>query len=174
KLPRVSMTLSIDNPPFVEGNKKGIDDLTGALMGNGTSKIGKDAFQEEVDFMGARLNFHASGASANTLSRYFPRVLELMAQGATDPKFTQEDFDKEVARFIDGLKSEEKSVASNAARVENVLVYGANHPAGEFTTEEKLKSLTLDEVKSHYKNYFAPNNAYLIVMGDVKFKDVKK
>src|SRR5690606_4017058 len=101
-------------------------------------------------------------------------VLELMAQGATDPKFTQEDFDKEVARFIDGLKSEEKSVASNAARVENVLVYGANHPAGEFTTEEKLKSLTLDEVKSHYKNYFAPNNAYLIVMGDVKFKDVKK
>src|SRR5690606_16379136 len=86
KLPRVSMTLSIDNPPFVEGNKKGIDDLTGALMGNGTSKIGKDAFQEEVDFMGARLNFHASGASANTLSRYFPRVLELMAQGATDPK----------------------------------------------------------------------------------------
>lgn len=174
KLPRVSMTLSIDNPPFTEGNKKGIDDLTGALIGNGTSKIGKDAFQEEIDFMGARLNFSASGASANTLSRYFPRVLELMAQGATDPKFTQEDFDKEVARFIDGLKSEEKSVASNAARVENVLVFGANHPAGEFTTEEKLKSLTLDEVKSHYKNYFAPNNAYLIVMGDVKFKDVKK
>lgn len=174
KLPRVSMTLSIDNPPFVEGNKKGIDDLTGSLIGNGTSKTSKDAFQEEVDFMGARLNFHSSGASANTLSRYFPRVLELMAEGAIDPNFSQDDFDKEVARFVDGLKSEEKSVASNAARVENVLVFGANHPAGEFTTEEKLKGLTLADVKSHYKNYFAPNNAYLIVMGDVKFKDVKK
>lgn len=174
KLPRVTMTLSIDNSPFVEGDKKGIDDLTGALIGNGTSKISKDAFQEEIDFMGARINFHGSGASANTLSRYFPRVMELMAQGAIDPKFTQDDFDTEVARYIDGLKSEEKSVASNAARVENVLVFGANHPAGEFTTEEKLKNLTLNDVKNHYQTYFAPNNAYLIVMGDVKFKDVKK
>ena len=174
KLPRVSITLSIDNPPFVEGDQKGIHDLTGALMGNGTSKISKEAFQEEIDFMGARINLHASGASANTLSRYFPRVLELMAEGAIDPNFTQNDFDTQLARFIDGLKSEERSVASNAARVENVLVFGANHPAGEFTTEEKLKNLTLSDVKSHYQTYFAPNNAYLIVMGDVKFKDVKK
>ena len=174
KLPRVTINLSIDNPPFTEGNKKGIDDLTGSLIGNGTSRISKDKFQEEIDFMGAGIYFHSSGASANTLSRYFPRVLELMAQGATDPKFTQEDFDKEVARYIDGLKTEEKSVAANAQRVENVLVYGANHPFGEFVTEEKLNGLTLNDVKNHYKNYFLPNNAYLIIVGDVKFRDVKK
>lgn len=174
KLPRVTMSLSIDNPPFTEGNKKGIDDLTGSLIGNGTSRISKDKFQEEIDFMGAGIYFHSSGASANTLSRYFPRVLELMAQGATDPKFTQEDFDKEVSRYIDDLKTEEKSVAANAQRVENVLVFGANHPFGEFVTEERLKGLTLDDVKNHYKNYFLPNNAYLIIVGDVKFKEVKK
>lgn len=174
KLPRVTATLSLDNPPFVEGNKKGIDGLTGSLVGNGTSKITKEKFQEEVDFMGARVNFNSSGASATTLSRYFPRVLELMAQGSTDPNFTQADFDKEVARYLDGLKSEEKSVAANALRVENVLLFGQNHPAGEFTTEEKLKGLSLADVKSHYANYFIPNNAYLIIMGDVKFKDVKK
>lgn len=173
KLPRATMTLSIDNPLFTEGNKKGIDDLMGSLIGNGTSKISKDDFQEEIDFMGATVNFHASGASANTLSRYFPRVLELMAQGVTDPLFTQEDFDKETARFIDGLKAEEKSVTANAQRVENVLVYGANHPFGEFTTEEKLKGLTLNDIKSHYKNYYVPNNAYLVVLGDVKFDEVK-
>lgn len=174
KLPRATMTLSIDNPPFAEGNKKGIDDMMGELIGNGTSKITKDAFQEEIDFMGANISFNASGASANTLSRYFPRVLELMAQGATDPLFTQSDFDKEIARYIDGLKTEEKSVTSNAQRVENVLVFGANHPFGEFVTEEKLKGLALNDIKSHYKNYFVPNNAYLVVLGDVKFDEVKK
>lgn len=174
KLPHVTMTLSIDNPPFTEGNKKGIDDMMGGLLGNGTSKVTKDAFQEEVDFMGANLNFSASGASAGTLSRYFPRVMELMAQGATDPLFTQSDFDKEIARYIDGLKTEEKSVTSNAQRVENVLVYGANHPYGEFVSEEKLKGLNLNDIKTHYKNYFVPNNAYLVVLGDVKFDEVKK
>lgn len=174
KLPRVTMNLSIDNPPFTEGAKKGVNDMTGALLGSGTGKISKDDFLEEIDFMGASLNFHSSGASANTLSRYFPRVLELMAQGAADPVFTKEEFDKEVARYIDALKAEEKSVASNALRVENVLAYGANHPFGEFVTEESLRSLTLNDVKNHYNNYFVPNNAYLIIVGDVKFKDVKK
>jgi len=174
KLPRVTMTLSIDNPPFTEGNKKGIDDLMGSMIGNGTSKISKDKFQEEIDFMGSTINFNSSGANANTLSRYFPRVLELMAQGATDPLFTQGDFDKEMTRFVDGLKSQEKSVTSNAQRVEDVLVFGAAHPFGEFTTEEKIKGVTLNDVKTHYRNYFAPNNAYLIILGDVKFDEVKK
>lgn len=174
KLPRVTMNLSIDNPLFTEGAKKGVNDMTGALLGSGTGKISKDDFLEEIDFMGASLNFHSSGAFANTLSRYFPRVLELMAQGAADPVFTKEEFDKEIARYIDALKAEEKSVASNAQRVENVLAYGASHPFGEFVTEESLRNLTLNDVKNHYKNYFVPNNAYLVIVGDVKFKDVKK
>lgn len=174
KLPQVTMTLSLDNPPFTEENKKGIHDLTGSLIGNGTDKISKEDFQEEIDFMGARINFHSSGAFANSLSKYFSRTLELMAQGFINPKFTQNDFETDKARFIDGLKAEERSVQANAQRVENVLVFGENHPNGEFTTEEKLNSLTLNDVKEHYKNYFAPNNAYLIVLGDVKFNEVKK
>lgn len=174
KLPQVTMTLSLDNPPFTEGDKKGIHDLTGSLIGNGTDKISKEDFQEEIDFMGARINFHSSGAFANSLSKYFSRSLELMAQGFINPKFTQDDFQTDKARFIDGLKAEERSVQANAQRVENVLVFGANHPNGEFTTEEKLNALTLNDVKEHYKKYFVPNNAYLIVLGDVKFNEVKK
>lgn len=174
KLPQVTMTLSLDNPPFTEGDKKGIHDLTGSLIGNGTDKISKEDFQEEIDFMGARINFHSSGAFANSLSKYFSRTLELMAQGFINPKFTQDDFETDKARFIDGLKAEERSVQANAQRVENVLVFGANHPNGEFTTEEKLKALTLDDIKDHYNKYFVPNNAYLIILGDVKFNEVKK
>ncbi|MFA7687114.1 MAG: insulinase family protein [Moheibacter sp.] len=174
KLPRVTMTLSLDNPPFTEGPKKGVNDMTGALLGNGTTQISKDDFLEEIDFMGATLNFNSNGATATTLSRYFPRVLDLLAQSVSEPLLSQEEFDKEIARYIDGLKAEEKSVTSNAQRVENVLVFGANHPFGEFVTEEKLKGLTLKDVQNHYKNYFVPNNAYLIIVGDVKYKDVKK
>lgn len=174
KLPRVVMSMSMDNPLFTEGNKKGISDITGELIGNGTTKMSKEDFQEEIDFMGSNINFSSNGAYANTLSRYFGRTLQLMAEGFTDPVFSQDDFEKEINRTIDGLKAEEKSVSSNAARVENVLVYGANHPRGEFVTEEKLKSLKLDDVKSFYKDYVVPNNAYLIVLGDVKFNEVKK
>ena len=174
KLPRVSASLTIDNAPYAEGTKAGLSDLTGALMGNGTSKISKDAYNEEVEFYGASLNLNVNGGYASSVTKYFPRVLELMALGAIDPLFTQEEFDKEKAKYIEGLKAEEKSSSSVAARVESVLAFGKNHPFGEFVTEGTLNNISLADVKKHYANFFSPNNAYLTIVGDIKFADAKK
>ncbi|QBZ96894.1 M16 family metallopeptidase [Flavobacterium sangjuense] len=174
KLPRVSFNLTIDNAPYAEGNKKGVDDLTSSLIGNGSTKTTKDAFNEEVDFLGADISFFSSGAAANGLSKYSKRILELMAEGALSPNFTQEEFDKEKEKLIDGLKAQEKSVTVVAGRVENVLAYGKNHPAGEYLSEETINNVTLADVKANYATYFVPERAYLVIVGDVKTKDVKK
>jgi predicted Zn-dependent peptidase len=174
KLPRVSFSLNIDNTPYAEGTKKGVADLTSSLIGNGSVKISKDAFNEEIDFLGADLNFYSSGASGSSLSKYSGRILELMAEGALNPKFTQEEFDKEKDKLIEGLKTQEKSVAAVAGRVQNVLAYGKNHPYGEFLSEETIKNVTLSDVENNYHTNFVPENAYLIIIGDVKFKETKK
>ncbi len=174
KLPRVSFNLSIDNAPYAEGDKKGVDELTGSLIGNGSMKIAKDAFNEEIDFLGADINFSTSGAYASGLSKYSKRILELMADGALNPNFTQEEFDKEKDKLIEGLKTQEKSVPVVAGRVENVLVYGKEHPAGEYLSEKTINNVSLADVKAHYGTYFVPEHAYLVIIGDVKFKDTKK
>jgi predicted Zn-dependent peptidase len=174
KLPRVSFSLTLDNDPYTEGDKKGVADMTSTLMGSGTTKISKTAFNEEVDFLGANINFSSNGASASALSKYSGRVLELMADGALNPNFTQEEFDKEKTKLIEGLKANEKSVSAVAARVVDVLTYGKNHPAGEYVSEATLKNVTLADVKVNYSTYFVPSNAYLIIVGDVKFKETKK
>ncbi len=174
KLPRVSYTLTMDNAPYAEGNKKGVADMTSALMGNGTKKMPKEKFNEEVDFLGANVNFWADGASANGLSKYSGRILELMADGALNPQFTQEEFDKQKAKIIEGLKADEKSVTSVASRVSDVLTYGRQHPKGEYLSEETLNNVTLNDVVQNYNTYFVPGNAYLVIVGDVKTKDVKK
>jgi predicted Zn-dependent peptidase len=174
KLPRVSFNLSIDNTPYVEGNKKGVDDLTSSLIGNGSTTISKDAFNEEIDFLGANLNFYSSGASGSSLSKYSGRILELMAEGALNPNFTQEEFDKEKDKLLENLKTQEKSVAAVAGRVQNVLAFGKNHPSGEFLSEETIKNVTLSDVENNYNTYFVPENAYLVIIGDVKFKETKK
>jgi zinc protease len=174
KLPRVSYNLTIDNAPYAEGDKKGVSDLASSLIGNETKNMSKEAFNEEIDFLGANISFDASGAYASGLSKYSKRILELMADGALNSVFTQEEFDKEKAKIIEGLKSDEKSVSSAARRVERVLAYGKNHYNGEYTSEETLKNVSLRDVKINYEQYFVPQNAYLIVVGDVKFNDVKK
>ncbi|HRZ31007.1 MAG TPA: insulinase family protein, partial [Flavobacterium sp.] len=138
KLPRVSYNLSIDNAPYSEGNKKGVSDMTSSMLGNGTKTISKNDFNEEVDFLGASINFSSDGAFASGLSKYSKRIMELMADGALNPVFTQEEFEKEKAKLIEGLKADEKSVPSIARRVERVLAYGKNHPRGEYLSEETI------------------------------------
>ena len=173
KLPRVSYTLTLDNAPFTEGNKKGVDELTSSLIGNGTKKTTKEAFNEEIDFYGANINFTSQGAYASSLSKYSGRVLELLAEGALQPNFTQTEFDKEKAKLLEGLKADEKSVPAISNRVVDVLAFGKNHPVGEYLSEETVKNVTLADVQNNYNTYFVPENAYLVIIGDVKFKEAK-
>ncbi|MDI6032169.1 pitrilysin family protein [Flavobacterium sp. LB2P84] len=173
KLPKVSFSLSLDNAPYAEGNKKGVDDLTSSMIGNGSKKLAKDTFNEEIDFLGADLNFNSQGAYASTLSKYSKRILELMAEGALYPNFTQEEFEKEKAKLLENLKSQEKSVPAIANRVVDALAFGKNHPSGEYMTEETIKNVTLADIQANYANYFVPENAYLVIIGDIKYKEAK-
>lgn len=173
KLPSVTFNLTLDNAPFAEGDKKGVDDLSSSLMGNGSKKISKDAFNEEIDFLGASINFSSHGAYANSLSKYSGRVLELLAEGTLYPNFKQEEFDKEKAKLLEGLKAQEKSVPAIANRVVDALTFGKQHPSGEYISEETVKNVTLADIQANYQNYFVPENAYLVIIGDVKYKEVK-
>ncbi|NNK17654.1 MAG: insulinase family protein [Maribacter sp.] len=173
KLPRVSMQLTLDNPPIMEGNKAGVGSLTGSLLGNGSTSISKDDFNEEVDFLGARISFGSQSAFASSLSKYFPRILELMADAAINPNFTEEEFEKEKAKLITGLKTQENDVSAIANRAQLALAYGKRHPYGEITSEETVSNVTLLDVQNFYSDYFVPANAYLVIIGDVEFNNVK-
>lgn len=174
KLPRVSIQLRIDNPPILEGNKSGVSSLTASLLGNGSKSIPKDDFNEEVDFLGARISFGSQSAFASSLSKYFPRILELMADAAINPNFTQEEFDKEKQKLLTGLKAQEKDVSAISNRVQNALAYGTDHPYGEFLTEGSVNNVSLVDVVQFYEDYFVPANAYLVVIGDIEYDEVKK
>ena len=174
KLPRASANLNIDLPPVFEGELAGVNALLSSMLGKGSKAIAKDDFDEEVDYLGARVNIGASSAFASSLSRYFPRVLELMADAALNPNFLQEEFEKEKEKLIEGIKSDENSVSAAARRVESLITYGKNHPSGEFIREETVNNVQLEDIKRFYATNFTPKNAYLVIIGDVDFKTVKK
>ncbi|MEY8849580.1 insulinase family protein [Psychroserpens sp. XS_ASV72] len=174
KLPRVSYSLRIDNKPIATGKKAGVESLIGNMLGNGTTSIPKDDFNEEIDFLGATLNIGINGGYAATLSKYSERILELMADAAINPLLTEEEFNKEKERLLEGLKTQEKSLDAIGDRVGDALLYGKNHPYGEFVTEETVNNVTFGDAVAFYEKYFNPNNAYLVVIGDVDLSKVKK
>lgn len=174
KLPRVNMSLTMDRPPIFEGNKSGVSSIMADQLGNGTTTLSKEEFNKKVDYLGANLDFYSGGASANTLSKYFTQVTELMADAIINPKFTTEEVEKSKERTIEGIKSSEKSASAIAQNVFSALTYGKNTARGKFETEETVKNIQLADVQEHYKKYYAPDNAYLVIVGDVNFNDVKK
>ena len=174
KLPRAYASLDVDNYPDFEGDIKGVSSLVSALMGNGTKNQSKDDFNEEVDYMGASLSLSAGGGYASSLKKYFPRIMEMMSDGLLNPLFTQEEFLKERNILVDGIKSAQKSVPDIASQVGDKLFYGANHPYGEFATIQTVENITLEDVQNYYSTYAKPNNAYLTIVGDVDFNEIKK
>lgn len=173
KLPRVNATLSMDRPPYYEGNVAGVSQIMAEQLENGTTNLSKDDFNKKVDFLGANLNFTSNGASANSLSKYFPEVLHLMADAIVNPKFSAEEIQNSKERTIEGLKADEKNASSIAARVSNALMYGKNTSRGEFETVESITKIQLADVQNIYNKYYTPDNAYLVIVGDVKSDQIK-
>jgi len=100
--------------------------------------------------------------------------MEMMSDGLLNPLFTQEEFLKERNILIDGIKSAQKSVPDIASQVGDKLFYGANHPYGEYPTIQTVENITLEDVQNYYSTYAKPNNAYLTIVGDVDYKEIKK
>ena len=173
KLPRASASLSFDNPLIFEGDIAGVSSILAEMVGNGTQSISKEDFIEEIDYMGASLNVTGSGAFAGSLKRYFPRVLELMASAVLEPLFTQEEFDRQKNLIKESLKTGDKDVATAANRVEGFITYGSQHPNGEFVTQESLDKASLQDAIDFYNNYSSPSNAYLVIIGDVNYDEIK-
>ncbi|MEN8815893.1 MAG: pitrilysin family protein [Nonlabens sp.] len=174
KLPTLNMSLDLNNPPVFEGGKAGVQSLTGAMMGKGSTETSKEEFNEKVDFLGAFISVSTGGGFASSLSKYKEEVFALFAEAAFKPNFTQKELEFERSQAIEGLKSGENSAAAIAGKVRGALVYGKDHPAGEFATEETMNSVTLDDVKKFYADYFRPSNGYLIITGDIEKKEAKK
>ena len=79
--------------------------LLGSMLGNGQN-ISKTKYKE-IDFLGASL-FGFNGGFASSLTKYHERIIELMADATMNSLLTNEEFEKEKDRLIEGLKSDKK------------------------------------------------------------------
>ncbi len=173
KLPRASVNLFIDSQSYSSDGKTGIGSITSSLLGKGTKNISKDDFIEEIDFMGSTLALYTTGAYGSSLSKYFPRLLELLADGLLNPVFDLEEFTKEKERLLESIKENEKNVRTIASRVGDIIIYGKNHPNAEYTSESSINNISFDDLEVYFKKRFIPNNAYMVIIGDVNAEETK-
>lgn len=167
KLPVVSYQISLKHDALIEGEQAGYTSMAGSLLTKGTKTRTKAQLDEEIDFLGASLNAGATGLFATSLKKHSDKLLGLMTDVLYNPVFPEAEFEKEKTQTLSGLATQKTDPNSMAQNVAQILNFGKDHPYGEITTEETVKAMQLSKVKSYYDTYFRPNNAYLVIVGDI-------
>ena len=170
KLPRVSYNINLDIDPLFEGDRAGYAMLSGELMKSGTRTRTKAQIDETVDFMGASLSTSSNGVFGSCLAKHSEDFLTLMADVVLNPTFPADELEKSRKQQLSNLTSEKTDPNAMSDKIGNVMKFGASHPYGELLTEASLKAITTDDLNNYYQDFYRPNVAYLVVVGDITFE----
>lgn len=175
ELPVVSMDLVIKTGAAADPNgKAGLATLTADMLDEGTKKRSALDISNEVSAIGANLGVGArwdsSSATLTTLTRHLGRALDLYADVVLNPAFSDEELERLRARRLTSLRQRRDSADAIADLVYNAVLYGPNHPYGHSSIgdEKSNAALNVTELRRFYETYYRPNNAALIVVGDVR------
>jgi predicted Zn-dependent peptidase len=173
KLPRVSYQLSFNTDALVEGDKAGYVSIAGDMVSKGTKNRSKAQIDKEIDFIGANLSTSATGIFGGSLKKHSEKLLEVFTDVLYNPVFPEDEFEKIRKRTLSGLAASKSDPNAIARNIANAVNFGKDHPYGEAQTEESIKNITIDDCKNYYKTYFKPNNAYLVIVGDITPAEAK-
>lgn len=173
KIPIVSLQLSIDADPLLEGDKIGAMSMMGQLIKRGTTKRSKQKIDEEVDFLGASLSTTSTGIFARSLTKHLPSLLDIMSDVLLDPVFPKEELEKIRKQTLSELAAQQDDATAIARNVGRVLRYGKEHPYGEVVSEATINNIEASECKKLFETFFRPNIAYLVIVGDISVDEAK-
>ncbi len=142
----------------------------------------RDALQisEELALLGASLgsgsNLDVSTVYLSALKDNLDASLNIFADVILNPSFPDKEFTRLQKQQLARIKQEKASPFQMALRVFPHYLYGEGHAYGNsFTgsgTEESVTKLTTKELVKFHQDWFKPNNATLIVVGDVKLSEI--
>lgn len=178
-LPLVQFKLVLQTGSAADpAGKTGLAMFTANMIDEGTECRSALQISEDLGFIGARFslsaNYDGSFASLLTLKEHLSSALEIFSDVMLRPSFPQDDFErvkKDVLTSLLQQKDQPIVVANNAFAT---LLYGSDHPYGRSVngTEISVDALTVEDVKNFYDTYYRPNNATMIVVGDVQLNEV--
>jgi zinc protease len=153
--------------------KPGVANLVSAMLREGTTTRKSLEIADQIAFLGINL-FPASSWESSTLTLHTPTAqldsaLALFADVALHASFPANEFErirKQRLTELLQLRDQGPAIANIAFPA---IVYGTAHPYGipSIGTEASVKSLTAADLQAYYQASFKPNNATLIVVGDV-------
>ncbi len=158
---------------FYAGNSyeknKGVALATNFMLKNGTSN--KSAFQinEHFEYYGAYCNRSCYNETAvlslHTLSKHLNVLLPVMREMITEASFPESELDIFKQNSQQKLQVNLKKCDFIANRLIDAYLFGEDHPYGKYLSAENYQSLTTDQLKEHFQQYYVNGSAVIFVAG---------
>ncbi|HEV2915517.1 MAG TPA: pitrilysin family protein [Pyrinomonadaceae bacterium] len=179
RLPLVSYRLAFrtgnaDDPAELQG----LTGIMADMLNEGTETRSSKQIADEVARIGAELSAGANSdytaLSASALSIYGDQIMELMADIALHPVFPAKEFELIRQNRKQGL-IQQRAQASFLASERLARTLFGQHPYSRVsTTPEALDAMTREKLAAFHRAMFIPNNAVLVVVGDVRRDEVMR
>jgi len=177
--PTVTLTLGMDGGMLLDSEgKAGTAYLTALLMNETTKHYSNEALASELAKLGSSIRFSTAGRYSqvyvSTLTKHLDETLALLKEKLFNPAFTEEDFERMKERVVQGLQQQAKTPSSLARRARDLILFGEDNRVSlpDEGTLETVQSITLDDVKTFYKNYYSPDKASIVAVGNLSKKDM--
>ncbi|MGB7217758.1 MAG: pitrilysin family protein [Vicinamibacterales bacterium] len=157
----------------------GLANFVAVMLDEGTATRNALQIADEIARLGADLTtgstMDATTLSARSLSKNFAATLDVLADVALHPAFPAMEIDRQRAQRLGQVVQQRDNPAQVAAQVQAAALYGTGHPYGysELGTEASIRAMTRDDMLAFYRQNFVPNNAALIVAGDISMADLR-
>lgn len=158
--------------------KEGLASLTSTLLDEGTATRSAMDIADQAAFLGIELNT-ASGWDASRISLHTPTAqlegaLALFADVALRPSFAAGELERLRKERLTQILQIKDRAPMIADLVFSSILYGEDHPYGRWQTgtEASVQSLTRADVENFYRTVYRPNNATLIIAGDLAVADI--
>jgi zinc protease len=173
-LPMVDVRIVFDAAGSRDGALPGLAMLTNGLLAEGAA--GKDAQQlaENFESVGAQFSNDSLrdmaylGVRTLTDENYLNAAIDTLADVLVRPDFPQQAFERELARMQVAFEARKQSPSDIAEEAFFRAVYN-EHPYASPVggTELSLTSITPDDVRAFYEQYYVARNATIVIVGDV-------
>jgi len=165
----VILSGSADDP----AGKYGIASMTAAMLENGAGSRSALEIADAVDFLGASLAT-TSGSDSTAVRLHtplgkLPDALPIMADVALRPSFPKDELERLRQSRLTNIIQARNDPASIVGLAFSRVLYGTSHRFGTaiMGTAETIKAMTVDDIRAFYNARYRPENATLLVVGDV-------
>jgi zinc protease len=171
RVPLVNWSLNMRRGGHAEPKgKEGLGSLTASLVRRGSQGLSYDQINQDLESRGISIELSDGGdhtrLSGSCTVDQLDHAMARSADILHHPTFPADEFAKLKAQSQAGLQQALANPTTAAGRELSRILFG-DTPVGRHSTPKSIGSITIEDIKGFYNSIYRPNDAFLILSGDL-------